>query len=45
MMGFFFDIYSMCGIAGIINREPQTGANSKNILLQKEYSIKYSGLS
>ena len=34
MMGFFFDIYSMCGIAGIINREPQTGANSKNILLQ-----------
>ena len=24
----------MCGIAGIINREPQTGANGKHILLQ-----------
>lgn len=24
----------MCGIAGIINREPQTGANAKNLLLQ-----------
>ena len=32
--GIFFDIYSMCGIAGIINRELQTGANSKHILFQ-----------
>ena len=30
----FFDIYSMCGIAGILNNQPQQGVDERFILLQ-----------
>ena len=34
MTGFFFDIYTMCGIAGILNRHTQKGIEDRIILLR-----------